>query len=151
MHDGQQLPALPRGHRLTAWTRGTTASFLPHAVTSRAPAPHRAPGDHLLTIALPLAALLAAFLLLLWDIGLAGRLARVAEAPRGWAALTALTGLLLLPAYLIRVVGSSLLDGRTVAALAWLWPLVLTLVALQALVTLVRRLGSRPVVVPIVV
>ena len=116
----------------------------------RAPAPDRA-RDHLLTIALPLAALLAAFLLLLWDIGLAGRLARVAEAPRGWAALTALTGLLLLPAFLIRVVGSSLLDGRTVAALAWLWPLVLTLVALQALVTLVRRLGSRPVVVPIVV
>jgi len=94
---------------------------------------------------------LAAFLLLLWDIGLAGRLARVAEAPRGWAALTALTGLLLLPAFLIRVVGSSLLDGRTVAALGWLWPLVLTLVAGQAVMTLVRRLGARPVVVPIVI
>ena len=39
VHDGQQLPALPRGHRLTAWTRGTTASVLPHAVTSVHPHP----------------------------------------------------------------------------------------------------------------
>jgi hypothetical protein len=88
--------------------------------------------------------------MLLWDVGLAGRLARVAEAPRGWAALTAITGLLLIPATLIRVVGSSLLDGRTVAALGWLWPLVLTLVAWQAVITLVRRLGARAIVAPIV-
>ncbi|MCC7055406.1 MAG: hypothetical protein IT355_19185 [Gemmatimonadaceae bacterium] len=84
-------------------------------------------------------------------MGLAGRLARVAEAPRGWATLTAVTGLLLIPAALIRVVGSSLLDGRTVAALGWLWPLVLTLVASQAVLTLARGLGARAIVAPIVV
>ncbi len=99
---------------------------------------------------MPLLALTAAVLMLLWDVGLAGRLARVAEAPRGWATLTAITGLLLIPAALIRIVGSSLLDGRTVAALGWLWPLVLTLVALQAVVTLARRLGARTIVAPIV-
>ncbi|HYW51788.1 MAG TPA: hypothetical protein VE861_14330 [Gemmatimonadaceae bacterium] len=88
--------------------------------------------------------------MLLWDVGLAGRLARVAEAPRGWATLTALTGLLLIPAALIRIVGSSLLDGRTVASLGWLWPLVLTLVAAQAVITLVFRLGARAIVAPIV-
>ncbi len=87
---------------------------------------------------------------MLWDVGLAGRLARVAEAPRGWATLTAATGLLLIPAALIRIVGSSLLEGRTVAALGWLWPLVLTLVACQAVLTLVRRLGARAIVAPIV-
>lgn len=103
-----------------------------------------------MTVALPLLSLLGALLLLMWDVGLAGRLARVAEAPRGWTSLTALTGLLLIPAALIRVVGSSLLDGRTVAALSWLWPLVLTLVAAQAFITLVRRLGARAIVVPIV-
>ena len=100
---------------------------------------------------MPLLALLAAVLMVLWDVGLAGRLSRVAEAPRGWATLTAAAGLLLIPAALIRIVGSSLLDGRTVAALGWLWPLVLTLVALQAVVTLARRLGSRPIVAPIVI
>ncbi len=108
-------------------------------------------GGPLLTVALPLTALFAAALMLLWDVGLAGRLARVAEAPRGWAALTAITGLLLLPAALIRVVGSSLLDGRTVAALGWLWPLVLTLVALQAVTTLARGLGARTIVAPIMI
>ena len=99
---------------------------------------------------MPLLALTAAVLTLLWDVGLAGQLARVAEAPRGWATLTAITGLLLVPAALIRVVGSSLIEGRTVAALGWLWPLVLTLVALQAVLTLARRLGARTIVAPIV-
>ncbi len=99
---------------------------------------------------MPLLALLASVLLLTWDVGLAGRLARVAEAPRGWASLTAVTGLLLIPAALIRVVGSSLLEGRTVASLGWLWPLVLTLVGAQAVITLVFRLGARAVVAPIV-
>lgn len=89
--------------------------------------------------------------MLLWDVGLAGRLARVAEAPRGWATLTAVTGLLLIPAALIRVVGSSLLDGRTVAALGWLWPLVLTLVTGQAVITLSRGLGARAIVAPIMI
>lgn len=96
-------------------------------------------------------ALLAAVLMLLWDVGLAGRLARVAEAPRGWATLTAVTGLLLIPAVLIRIVGSSLLDGRTVAALGWMWPLVLTLVAWQAVITLARGLGARAFVAPIMI
>jgi hypothetical protein len=88
-------------------------------------------------------------LLLLWDVGLAGRLARVAEAPRAWAAITALTGLLLLPAALIRVVGSSLLDGRTVASLGWLWPVVVTLATLQAGLTLSKGLGARTLAAPI--
>lgn len=100
---------------------------------------------------MPLLSLAGAVLMLMWDVGLAGRLARVAEAPRGWATLTAVTGLLLIPAALIRIVGSSLVDGRTVAALGWLWPLVLTMVAAQAFITLVRRLGARAVVVPIVI
>lgn len=114
--------------------------------------PHSsASGDRLLTVALPLLALAAGVLLLLWDVGLAGRLARVAEAPRGWAALTSATGLLLIPAVLIRVVGSSLIEGRTVAGLGWIWPLVLTLIAFQAVLTLVRRLGARAIVAPIVV
>ncbi len=89
--------------------------------------------------------------MLIWDVGLAGRLARVAEAPRGWANLTAITGLLVIPAVLIRIVGSSLLDGRTVAALGWLWPLVLTMVAWQAALTLARGLGARTIVAPIVI
>jgi hypothetical protein len=109
------------------------------------------PGGTLLSVVLPLVALLTAVLLLLWDVGLAGRLARVAEAPRSWATLTAATGLLLIPAALIRIVGSSLLDGRTVAALGWLWPLVLTLVALQAVMTLTRGLGARTLVAPIMI
>jgi len=92
-----------------------------------------------------------AVLLLLWDVGVAGRLARVAEAPRGWATLTAIAGLLLIPALMVRVIGSSIIDGRTLAALGWLWPLVLTLVLAQAMLTLVRGLGSRAIVTPIVI
>jgi hypothetical protein len=102
-------------------------------------------------VVLPLAALATAVLLLLWDVGLAGRLARVAEAPRSWATLTAVTGLLLLPAVLIRVLGASLVDGRTVSALGWLWPVVLTLATLQAGLTLSKGLGARTLVTPILV
>jgi hypothetical protein len=144
------LPHLPRRHRLTTRRRGVAIGF-PSSTRCLAIVPFRATGDRLLTVALPLLSLIAAVLMLLWDVGLAGRLARVAEAPRGWAALTAITGLLLLPAALIRIVGSSLLDGRTVAALGWLWPLVLTLVAWQAVITLARGLGARTIVAPIMV
>jgi hypothetical protein len=102
-----------------------------------------------LTLLLPYAAALVAALVLVWNVALAGRLARIDEAPRNWATLTGLLGLLLIPAVLIRVVGSSLVLGRTIAALAWFWPVVATLVALQAGMTLAQRLGVRALVLPI--
>jgi hypothetical protein len=102
-----------------------------------------------LTLLLPSAALVVAALVLLWNVALAGRLARIDEAPRQWATLTGLLGLFLLPAVVIRIVGSSLVLGRTIASLSWFWPVIATLVALQAAWTLSRRLGVRAVVLPI--
>ena len=103
----------------------------------------------MLTLLLPYAAAVVAVLVLLWNVGLAGRLARIDEAPRNWATLTGLLGLLLVPAVVIRIVGSSLVFGRTIASLAWFWPTFTTLVALQAGLTLSRRLGLRALVFPI--
>ena len=103
----------------------------------------------MLPLLLPPAALVVAALVVVWNVALAGRLARIDAAPRNWATLTGLLGLLLVPAVLIRVVGSSLVLGRTIASLAWFWPVLATLVALQAGLTLAQRLGLRAIVLPI--
>jgi hypothetical protein len=105
----------------------------------------------LLPVVLPIAALVVAVALIIWDVALAGRMSRIAEAPRPWATLTGIIGLILIPAVLIRALSASLLDGRTVAALGWFWPFLLTLCTVQAAATLALGIGARTVAAPILV
>lgn len=90
-------------------------------------------------------------LVLLWDMFLAGHIAQHRDAPPPFAAVTGLIGLLVAPALLVQVVGASILTGRAVHAIAWVWPAVLVLFVVQAAYATARRLVSPFIGVPILV
>ncbi len=77
--------------------------------------------------------------ILIWNIQLAGRIAQNRKAPRLIALLSALAGLLILPAAIAAAAAPSLYSGRAVQAISWLWPLVHLIVVLQVASALVRR------------
>jgi len=100
------------------------------------------------------AAVTAAFVavsvgVLLWDVFLAGQIARLRSAPRAFAGVTALVGLLAIPAVLVGVLSASILSGRAIYTVAWAWPATTVLFAVQALYATVRRLVSPLIGVPI--
>src|SRR5919199_1260310 len=100
---------------------------------------------------LPLAHLALTFVILAWDVVLAGRISQVRKAPRAFAAITALAGFLIAPAVAISVATSSAITGRALVAVDWLWPLAAVLFAIQAVYALARRLVNTFVGLPIAV
>ncbi|MEJ7812639.1 MAG: hypothetical protein WKG32_19660 [Gemmatimonadaceae bacterium] len=85
----------------------------------------------------------------LWNVILAGRIARWRDAPRPIALLTALAGLLIVPALFIAVTSASLLTGRAMHSVAWVWPLTTAVIAAQALYSVHTRRVPRLTGVPI--
>ncbi|HEY7895103.1 MAG TPA: hypothetical protein VIC24_09410 [Gemmatimonadaceae bacterium] len=100
---------------------------------------------HLATAHLVLCALV-----LIWNLWVAGRAARVQGLPQALAFLSALGGLLLLPALVVLLVSTSLLTGAALFSVAWIWPATVALVTAQAAYSLGRRRASVPVGVAIV-
>lgn len=88
-------------------------------------------------------------ILIIWNVVLAGRIARVRNSRPALIILTALGGLLLAPAIVVALATTSALTGRAVLSIAWLWPAVLVMFAAQAIYALVRRLVSPLLAVPI--
>jgi len=78
--------------------------------------------------------------ILIWDIVLAGRMAQNRQAPRVFQALCGLAALLVLPGLLLTLATSTVITGRAVVAMDWLWPAVLVLFAAQAVYALARRM-----------
>jgi hypothetical protein len=89
---------------------------------------------------LPLIQVVLVLTVLTWDIALTSRIVQVRHLPRAFVALTALAGFLVLPSLVIHLATTSAITGRSVTEVDWLWPLTLTLFALQALYAAVRRL-----------
>ncbi|HXT47573.1 MAG TPA: hypothetical protein VN717_02980 [Gemmatimonadaceae bacterium] len=89
-------------------------------------------------------------LVLVWDLAIAGRAARLQTTPRTMAFLCALSGLLLLPALTVLLVSTSILTGRALYTLAWVWPATLVVIAIQAAYALSSRAVAPPIGVPIV-
>ncbi|CAN5677276.1 hypothetical protein BH23GEM1_BH23GEM1_02030 [soil metagenome] len=75
-----------------------------------------------------------------WNVLIAGRVAQLRRAPRNFATLTALCGLLLAPALLIAFAASSILYGRAMQPLLWVWPVIAIMFLLQVLYALSKRL-----------
>ena len=75
-----------------------------------------------------------------WDILMAGRIAQLRRIPRGFQAVTGIAGLLLLPALVVAYTAASLLYGRAIFLVAWLWPFTTLLFVLQTIWALARRL-----------
>ena len=92
-----------------------------------------------------------AAIIVMWDIIVAGRVAQLRRAPRSFAAITALAGLLLLPALIIAYASASSLYGRAIQPIAWVWPLTAGLFALQAAYALSRRFVTPLFGVPVAV
>jgi NADH:ubiquinone oxidoreductase subunit K len=100
---------------------------------------------------LPALYVAAAAVMVLWDIVVAGRVSQLRRAPRTFAAITAFGGLLIVPALLIAYAASSILYGRAIQPVAWVWPVTAVLFALQATYALSRRLVTPLFGIPIFV
>lgn len=79
--------------------------------------------------------------LVLWNILVAGRIANVHDAPRPLAILSAFGGLLIAPALIVTVATTSILYGRALDAVTWIWPVTATVIAAQAI--LATRLAQK--------
>jgi hypothetical protein len=75
---------------------------------------------------------------LAWDLFVAGRIFNNRRGSPVFLGLTALSSLLVVPAVVVAVVASTVLNGRAVYIIDWLWPVVACLCALQALHALGR-------------
>ncbi len=84
-------------------------------------------------------------LVIIWNLTIAGRAARLQSTQRTMALLCALCGLLLLPALTILLVSTSVLTGRALYTLAWVWPATAILIAIQAAYALSRRTVAPPI------
>ena len=89
--------------------------------------------------------------MVMWDVLVAGRVAQLRRVPRAFAAITAFGGLLIVPALLIAYASASILYGRAIQPVAWVWPVTTVLFALQATYALTRRLVTSLFGVPIFV
>src|SRR5689334_22303493 len=104
-----------------------------------------------MSVWLPPAHLALCIIIVVWDIVLAGRIARVPQAPRAFAALTGLAGLLILPALIIALATTSAVTGRAIFYVDWVWPALLTVFAAQAVYALARRLVNPAWGIPIAI
>lgn len=84
-----------------------------------------------------------------WNVLIAGRVGQLRRAPRKFSTLTALCGLLLAPALLIAFAASSILYGRAMQPLLWVWPVVAVMFLLQVMYALSKRLVTPMFGVPI--
>src|SRR5687768_6600358 len=75
-----------------------------------------------------------------WDILMAGRITHLRRIPRSFQALTGIAGLLILPALVVAYTSASMLYGRAIFLVAWLWPFTACLFVLQTVLALGRRL-----------
>lgn len=97
--------------------------------------------------ALPSLYLFLVSALILWDLVMAGRIVQLRRShPDPWftvfTGITAFAGLLLLPGLLVAVFGGSMLWGRAIQSITWLWPITALLFTLQALVSVRKQLTT---------
>ena len=100
---------------------------------------------------LAIAHLILCAAVLLWDLWVAGRAAQLRSAPPLLVAISGLAGLLLLPALAVHLLSGSLLTGRAFASIAWIWPITVALVAIQAIYATTRGLISPVIGLPIAI
>src|SRR5205814_10493334 len=75
-----------------------------------------------------------------WDILAAGRIAGLRRIPRGFQAITGIAALLLIPALVVAYAAQSLLYGRAIFLVAWLWPFTAVMFVIQTVYALASRI-----------
>jgi len=78
--------------------------------------------------------------IIIWDVVLAGSIAQVRLASKPFATITGFAGLLLIPAVIVAVATTTVITGRAISTIDWLWPSVIVLFAIQSVYALARRL-----------
>ena len=98
---------------------------------------------------LPVAHLAISAVFLLWNILLAGRITRQRALPPLLSGLTAIGGLLIAPALIVLIASTSLITGRSISTIGWIWPVTATIIAAQAFYATATRLVTPIIGIPI--
>jgi hypothetical protein len=78
--------------------------------------------------------------IILWNVSATGHIISGSKAPKEFVTVTALGALLLIPALIVTLSAASTVYGRAIQPVAWLWPVVTVLFAVQGMLALARRL-----------
>jgi hypothetical protein len=78
--------------------------------------------------------------IIIWNVVLAGRIAQLRQASKPFSAVTGLAGLLLVPAFIVAVASTTVITGRAISSIDWVWPATVVLFAIQAVYSVTRRL-----------
>ena len=89
--------------------------------------------------------------ILLWDVLLAGQIAKARRQSRLFLGLTSICGLFVVPAAFVALAAGTMPTGRVIFLVAWIWPLVLLFFVAQSAYALVRRHVTSLFAVPIFV
>ncbi|HMH25686.1 MAG TPA: hypothetical protein VK542_03770 [Gemmatimonadaceae bacterium] len=86
-----------------------------------------------------------------WDNLMAGRIANLRRTPRRFQMITGIGGLLIVPALVVAYTSQSLLYGRAIILVDWLWPFTAILFVVQTVYALFRRLVTPLLGLPLLV
>lgn len=78
--------------------------------------------------------------IIVWDVVLGGRISQLRQASKPFAAITGLAAMLLIPSFVIAIATTTVITGRAISAVDWIWPLTIALFAIQSIYALARRL-----------
>lgn len=78
--------------------------------------------------------------IIVWNIVLSGRITQLRQATRPFATVTGLAGLLMIPAFIVAIATTTVITGRAITSIDWMWPATIVLFTIQALYAVSRRL-----------
>ncbi len=84
--------------------------------------------------------LVLTLVIIVWNIVLAGRIAQVRQATKPFALITGMAGLLMLPAFIVALATTTVITGRAISSIDWVWPVTVLLFAVQAVYAVSRKL-----------
>jgi hypothetical protein len=90
-------------------------------------------------------------IVLAWDLYVAARIVNNRRGSPIFLGLSALAALLAVPAVVVAAASSSVLNGRAIYIIEWIWPLVLAICALQAALAVARGWTTPFLGVPVLV
>ena len=84
--------------------------------------------------------LLLTLVIIVWNVILAGRIAQLRQASKAFGVITGLAGLLLVPAFIVAIATTTVITGRGIATIDWVWPATVVLFTIQSIYAISRRL-----------
>lgn len=84
--------------------------------------------------------LVLTLVVIVWNVVLAGRIAQLRQATRPFATVTGLAGLLLIPAFIVALATTTVITGRAIASIDWVWPATIVLFTIQSVYAIACRL-----------